>query len=135
MAADYSHGRSSVFIRRPPPNGEPYPLSPLVLTSLIVLVYSVAVMPLFTSARQSVGALSALSRQAGQARALSQVSAQPSSKASVKPQNQFQFSWDSILANIGQPAGAAPGAVIASPSKKDPNYFVSLLINRYAVGP
>lgn len=46
-----------------------------------------------------------------------------------KPQNQFQFSWDHILANIGAPAGAAPGAVIASPSKKDPDYFVSCEIS------
>lgn len=107
MGGQSARGRNSVYVPPPPPSGEPYPLSPLLLTSLIVLVYSLAVMPLFpASVKQGVGALS----QRGFV---------------GRPQNQFQFSWDRILANIGAPAGAAPGAVIASPSRKDPDYFVS----------
>lgn len=113
MGGQSGRGRNSVYIPPKPPSGDPYPLSPLILTSLIVLVYSLAVMPLFPpSVKQGLAPLAG--------RSLSSFS-----KVGGKPQNQFQFSWDHILANIGVPAGAAPGAVIASPSKKDPDYFVS----------
>lgn len=113
MGGQSARGRNSVYIPPKPPSGEPYPLSPLILTSLIVLVYTLATMPLLpASMKQGLGPLS-------------QRSISSFSQLGGKPQNQFQFSWDHILANIGAPAGAAPGAVIASPSKKDPDYFVS----------
>lgn len=108
-------------------SGEPYALPSLVLTSIIVLVYTVAAMPLLpASVQQSFGALgqraSGATLRAASLRATSNFAAE---QPGVKPQDQFQFSWERILANIGTAAGAAPGAVIASPSKSEPDYFVS----------